>query len=162
MRCDNCGKDEVNFHYTSMINGNTTETHLCADCAGKLGKTSRQAEPDTSDMSFEEIFAELFGMRPKRSLMRGYSMIIPTVILPTVHVVVSAPDLSETRQDKESGSRPEIDIRTDETMRLRREMNVLREQLKRACDAEDYEKAATLRDSIKTMERQANSSETPL
>ena len=35
MRCYKCGKAEVNFHFTSNINGRRAEMYLCADCAAK-------------------------------------------------------------------------------------------------------------------------------
>ena len=38
MKCTNCGKNEANYHYTSNINGNVTERHLCAECAAGLGR----------------------------------------------------------------------------------------------------------------------------
>ena len=37
MKCEHCGNEEVSFHYTSNINGNITEKHLCSQCAGKFG-----------------------------------------------------------------------------------------------------------------------------
>jgi len=37
MKCQECGKNEVNFHYSSNVNGCVTETHLCSDCAAKSG-----------------------------------------------------------------------------------------------------------------------------
>ena len=68
MKCENCGKEEVSFHYTSNINGNITEKHLCADCAVKLGfdkKLEAVADgPDEAEKSFEEIFAELLALHP--------------------------------------------------------------------------------------------------
>jgi len=37
MKCQECGKNEVSFHYSSNVNGSVTETHLCSDCAAKSG-----------------------------------------------------------------------------------------------------------------------------
>ena len=37
MKCQNCGRNEATYYYKSSINGRVTETHLCADCARKLG-----------------------------------------------------------------------------------------------------------------------------
>ena len=37
MKCQECGKNEVNFHYSSNVNGCVTETNLCSDCAAKSG-----------------------------------------------------------------------------------------------------------------------------
>ena len=37
MLCQNCGKNEATTHVKRVVNGDTTETHLCADCAAQLG-----------------------------------------------------------------------------------------------------------------------------
>lgn len=37
MLCQNCGKNEVTFRYTQMINGVKKELALCDECAKKLG-----------------------------------------------------------------------------------------------------------------------------
>ena len=37
MLCQNCGKNEVNFRYTQVINGEKKEIELCDKCAKKLG-----------------------------------------------------------------------------------------------------------------------------
>lgn len=37
MLCQNCGKNEATTHVKRIVNGDTTETHLCAQCAQHLG-----------------------------------------------------------------------------------------------------------------------------
>lgn len=37
MLCQNCGKNEATTHVKRVVNGDTTETHLCAQCAQHLG-----------------------------------------------------------------------------------------------------------------------------
>lgn len=37
MICQNCGKNEATTHIKRVVNGDTTETHLCAECAQHLG-----------------------------------------------------------------------------------------------------------------------------
>lgn len=37
MFCQNCGKNEVNFRYTQIVNGVKKEMALCDKCAKKLG-----------------------------------------------------------------------------------------------------------------------------
>ena len=69
MKCQNCGKNEVNLHYTSNINGAVTETHLCAECAQNSGYDLSNMF-STSNI-FDEIFpsfAQPFGLQ---SLMQG-------------------------------------------------------------------------------------------
>ncbi|NLA77113.1 MAG: hypothetical protein GX851_04690 [Clostridiales bacterium] len=37
MLCQNCKKNEANTHFKRIINGSTSEVHLCAECASALG-----------------------------------------------------------------------------------------------------------------------------
>lgn len=39
MLCQNCGKNEATTHIKQIVNGDTTELHLCAECAEHLGYT---------------------------------------------------------------------------------------------------------------------------
>ena len=63
MLCQNCGKNEVNFRYTQVINGEKREIALCDKCAKKLGLESldfsREIE-DLFNMSFAESFLPSF------------------------------------------------------------------------------------------------------
>ena len=63
MLCQNCGKNEVNFRYTQVINGVKKEMALCDKCAKKLGLESldfsREIE-DLFNMSFAESFLPSF------------------------------------------------------------------------------------------------------
>lgn len=37
MLCQNCGKNEATTHVKKIVNGDTTEMHLCPECAQHLG-----------------------------------------------------------------------------------------------------------------------------
>jgi protein arginine kinase activator len=165
MKCDNCGKEEVNFHYTSNINGNITEKHLCADCAGKLGIDifgntgigGVDGSPMQPDASFEDIFADLFGMQPNRRMLGGFGMMFPTFVIPTIGVIVpnagvnpEAPVTDKTAAAPAASAGIKIEV--DDDMKKRRELNVLREQMRQAAETEDFEKAAAIRDSIRKLE----------
>lgn len=158
MKCQNCGKEEVNFHYTTNINGTITENHLCAECANKLGLINESGfKPE---MSFEEIFYDMFAMRPTRRMFGGYSVMIPTFVMPPVGFVLPqqgyAPEQGPAQPEAAApvapaapaGVTPEV----DEAMKKRREVNILREQMRLAVEAEAFEKAAELRDQIKKIE----------
>jgi protein arginine kinase activator len=156
MKCDNCGKEEVNFHYTSNINGTISEKHLCAECATKIGIEGKPgpegADPNRPDMSFEEIFADLFGMRPNRRMFGGYGMMLPTFVIPTVGVIIPTAAGGAEAAQKPAERPAEVNVALDEEMKKRRELNILRAQMAKAAEAEDYEKAAALRDSIRRLE----------
>ena len=53
MLCQNCGKNEVNFKYTQVINGVKKEMALCDRCARELGI-------DTIDFSMPINFSSFF------------------------------------------------------------------------------------------------------
>jgi protein arginine kinase activator len=164
MKCDNCGKEEVNFHYTSNINGNITEKHLCSDCAVKLGvagaldfagKPAEQGTAQTTpDMTFEEAFRDLFGVQPSRRMFGGFGMMFPTFVIPTVGLIV--PGAGSSAREEVPEKTAEIKTEVDDEMRKRRELNVMREQMRQAAEAEDFEKAAALRDSIRALENGEN------
>jgi protein arginine kinase activator len=164
MTCDNCGKEEVNFHYTSNINGTITEKHLCAACASQAGIAGFSGfsglvgrQEAQSDASFEDIFSDLFGMRPSRRMFGGYGMMFPTFVIPAVGLFVpgTAAEPDAGAEPAKPGKPAEIKIEIDDDMRKRREINMLREQMHQAAAAEDFEKAAALRDSIRKLENGA-------
>jgi protein arginine kinase activator len=161
MNCENCGKEEVSFHYTSNINGNITEKHLCAECAGKLGYTGGERNMLRPDISIEDVFTEMFGGRPSRRVIGGYPMVFPTFVIPTIGFVVpeeagAQPERRLHPQVQPSVTPQDIKPEIDEEMKKRREINVLREQMRTAAETEDFEKAAALRDSIRRLENGEN------
>jgi protein arginine kinase activator len=152
MKCQNCGKDEVSFSFTSNINGNITEKYLCAECAEKLGYSDKQfTKPDAT---FEEIFAELFGAKINKRMPGGYGVMFPTFIIPTMGMFI--PDNDEAGDEAEAGETPSasaaVKQEIDTAMQKRREVNIMREQMAQAAAAEDFEKAAAIRDRIKKLE----------
>jgi excinuclease UvrABC helicase subunit UvrB len=86
-------------------------------------------------------------------MLSGYSLVLPTFIIPTVSVFVPGYEDGSTETTAPADIQPEI----DSEMQKRREINILREQMRRAAEADDFEKAAVLRDSIKTLENGGNS-----
>jgi protein arginine kinase activator len=110
-----------------------------------------------AESSFEEIFADLFGMRPVRKMLGGFGMMFPTFVIPTMGLVMpgTAPETNAgpgTGGDAVVPERAGFRAKIDEEMKKRREINVLREQLKQAVKSEEFEKAAILRDKIRELE----------
>ncbi len=58
MLCQNCGKNEVNFHYTQIINGVKKEMALCDKCAKSLGLESLDFNMPINFSSFLGDFFE--------------------------------------------------------------------------------------------------------
>ena len=144
MKCERCGKNEVSVYLTSNINGNVTEKNLCADCAHVLGVR-------TGAGSFgPDLFNSFFGgsLLPQRQrsygMSPGFGILFPAVLMPTQGIETSA----------EPKAAPcHTDIKVDAEVQKRREINMLREQMRQAAEAEDFEKAAQIRDSLKKLEQ---------
>ena len=147
MKCQKCGKNEVNFHYSSNVNGCVTQTQLCSECAAESGY-------DIGRMfDFGNIFDGLF---PIRGLSDGFvPMAIPMMRTSTVFPFTMQPLIGMIDNTGTCGcgcgetTPKEKNIEVDEKMTKRRELNM---QMRTAVENEEFEKAAELRDKIKELE----------
>ena len=57
MLCQNCGKNEVTFKYTQVINGVKKEMNLCDNCARELGLKDMSF---SMPISFSNFFSDFF------------------------------------------------------------------------------------------------------
>ena len=65
MLCQNCGKNEVNFRYTQVINGVKKEMALCDKCARELGLESIDfSMPIDFSSFFTDFFHDTEGFLP--------------------------------------------------------------------------------------------------
>lgn len=163
MVCDNCGSGDAVVHLTQIVNNEMSTYHLCEKCAAEkglettpepanfpltdflaqMGETAAAAPAAESDagcsfcgLTFQD-FRETGRLgcphcyssfeAPLRGLLRrihGGTQHMGKVYLP--------PDPSASEMEKR--------------------LEALRRKLQRAVDAEDFERAARIRDEIRTME----------
>ena len=145
IKCDNCGKENVSYYYSSNINGNVTEKHLCSECAAKLGRESDLF--DGAESMFEEMFSGFFGTRRRRSLFSpfgGFSLAMP-ILMPRIELFLDDGSCASSPAKRE-------ETEPDEELSLRREINMLRHEMGEAVKNEEFEKAAELRDKIRALE----------
>lgn len=143
MKCSKCGKNEVNFFYTSNINGSVTEHKLCTECAEEMGLMKNVFAESRKMMSG---MLDGFFRNPLEGFFRPF--------------VLGAKDFlrldGESKEQCSCGScgceTEEKKQEADPELVKRREINALRNQMKMAAEAEDFEKAAELRDKIRSME----------
>jgi len=179
MKCQMCGKSEVNFHYTSNINGNVTETNLCSDCADSAGYNFGSMFGLADFGSFGRQNG-LSGFRPGRGLM-GFAPQRQAGYIPMfglghpIQVTIKPLSASQLHQDGCSCGCGQADethecrtesceceapghatsatvsaVGVDDVMMRRRK---LYKEMRMAADNDDFEKAAKLRDEIKAMEQ---------
>ena len=158
MKCENCGKNEVTFVYQSNVNGQVTEKHLGGECAEKLGFTRRLAAQNQRMM--QNFFGNgLFGggfledfFSP--NFMGGRNWLLED---PFDDFFADMPALgAPRRQEAQEPQRQEDLVGKEEQSRFAylRQMNALRMEMKKAVRQEDFERAAQLRDEIRTLEEQ--------
>ncbi len=159
MKCEKCNNEAV-FHYQSSINGEKSEYHLCADCANKAGFGEMlQFRPRSM---FDSFFREPFGLMDSffkdpfasfGSLADGFfgrSLLAPTIDAPSVNIAVGEPEKVTETEEKAKDNIPRD---AGEEFRKKRELFALRHQLRGAVRAEEFEKAAELRDKIRELEK---------
>ena len=157
MKCEKCENEAV-FHYQSNINGEKNEYHLCEDCAKAegLGDMLVFRPHAMYESFFREPFGGLMGnffREPFGSLSDGFfgkSFFAPTMLAPSVNVSVGK---DEKPTDYSCGCKHNIPEDAGEEFRAKRELHALKHQLRAAIHAEEFEKAAELRDKIRGLER---------
>lgn len=147
MKCTNCGNHEANCHYTMNVNGHMTEHHLCHECAGEMG-IGQEIFGD-----FEHLFDGMFtGFFPTVSRSPFGVFPLPRMTMPKLEIRLNGCGNGKC----ETAAAPEREASgADPEMRKKRELNVLRRQMKRAAADENFEEAARLRDRIRSMEGEA-------
>lgn len=170
MICQLCNAKPANVHMTKIINGVKNELHICEQCAReKEGLNINTELPGfNAPFSFSSIIAGLMDFTGTGG--------IPY----TAQQQVKCPECNLDYEEFKSkgkfgcskcyesfGSRLEplikrihgntqhtgkVPKRTGGIIRIKRDIEKLKYELKRAIENEEYEKAAELRDRIKTLE----------
>jgi len=148
MKCQNCGNNNAVFHYKANINGQTIEQHLCGECAEKAGLTEENFfGGDMFQSMFSDLFREFFAPSKNSYFPEVGRLIMPVMAVPRIEFVVKKDEV-----DTSSATENPV-TQKDEGMSRRREANILRTQLGSAIEAEEFEKAAELRDKIRELEK---------
>ena len=159
MLCQNCGKNEVNFRYTQVINEEKREIALCDKCAKKLGLESldfsREIE-DLFNMSFTESFLPSFA-RTNMLGSRNLGTIFNNDIFnnPFFGEVGQEPEQIETTSslsdDEKQDVLKDIENATKKNKQESKKQK-LESELEKAIKEERYEDAAKIRDEIKKLD----------
>ncbi|MDR2357989.1 MAG: UvrB/UvrC motif-containing protein [Oscillospiraceae bacterium] len=148
MKCENCGRNEVNFHFTSNVNGVVTERHLCSECAAKLGYggMASMAPGGLLGGIFSDFLGHGRGIAP---IMGALGMAAPAFTAP--ELVLAAPRTGwQPDMDTPREAGPNVSL--DDDLKKKLEINKLRAQMQNAVQNEDFETAAHIRDRIRKME----------
>ncbi|MBA4495854.1 UvrB/UvrC motif-containing protein [Paenactinomyces guangxiensis] len=169
MLCPECGKRPATLHYTKIVNGNKTEFHLCEVCAQEKGEYMPGFE---NGFSFHQLLSGLLNFEPSAS-ETGHGSAMKTQITrcPTCGLTYNqfskigrfgCSDCYQTFRDRlvpllrrvhgHSSHRGKIPERTKGELKLRRQLERLKEELAHKVEAEEFEEAAKLRDQIRSLQ----------
>ena len=155
MKCENCGKNEVTFVYQSNINGKKTEKHLCSECAEKMGYTQRIAAHNRAMMRnfwsgslLDDFFSPVSSLMgrsrwPAEDLFEDFFADMPALS------AASNQQKEETQEHKQNDL---VDTAEQKRFDRMRRINALRLEMQEAVGKEEFERAAELRDQIRTIE----------
>lgn len=169
MKCQHCGKNEVSFVYRSNINGVTEEHCLCGECAEKLGYTQRLAARGQQMMEnfFDsDPFSGFFGgsfLSPMPSLLGRMNHLLAENPFDDFFADMPALTASPVQEKSAEETAPQKSdlVTPEEQGRFAhlRQLNALRQEMKRAVRQENFERAAELRDQIRDLESQCRESQ---
>ncbi len=157
-KCDKCGKPAT-IYLTEIINGEKIEKHLCEECAADEGFTIKAGMPISQlledfilqtggDSEEAEPTCEVCGMTFSQFRQNGQ------LGCPNDYDAFEKPllVLLERAHDGATQHIGKVPHRTGGDQKKQNSILRLRAQLKGAIAAEDYERAAMLRDQIRELE----------
>lgn len=163
MKCENCNKREAVFHYQRTQNGKTTEAHLCRECAERMGYRSQ--------LESEIFFPFLFESSPRAHALQRCPQChtaLDEIRATGKFSCASCYDAFRDRLDLTpfvgkgypaaapvaAGNCESAALAEKEKKKEKKEKSLdeLKKALAEAVAAEQYEKAAELRDAIRARE----------
>jgi len=145
MKCQKCGINEANVYIKQNINGVKSQMCLCSECANE---ENLMGFSNDFDNIFENMFSNMFSFEKSFDQM----------FMPKVSALLTAstkPNKTYKSFSQKHGLRKEIDNRKNISNDKSNNETIeeLQNQLQEAIKTENYEKAAILRDKIKSMKQ---------
>jgi len=163
MKCDNCGQEEATIHLTRVVENKMSSYHLCERCAAEQGLEegvggspsapltdflAQMGKAEHLEQTATEVACEGCGLtltQFKKSGRLGCADCYRTF---DQHLRSLFRRLHAGTQHVGKVYMPPDPSEADRTARIAS----LRRSLQRAVDAEDFERAASIRDQIREME----------
>jgi protein arginine kinase activator len=165
MYCEDCQKKPATVHLTQVFNGQKMESHLCEECASQ--KSGFMFDP-ANKFSIPNLLGSMFGSSYNVQGMPAIALhsTCPNCGMRFMDIKkVGKLGCSECykvyNQELEAPLRRlhgssqhlgKIPVRGGEKVLVRKQIEVLKNQLQEAVRGEKYEQAAEIRDTVKEME----------
>lgn len=165
MKCDNCHQNEANIFYKETINDKSMEMHLCSECAEKRGLSKLQiplsiasflsglAEEIALPEAVQDKKCPACGFRYSDFKERGRLGCSKCYESFSQQLMPMLRKIHGTTQHR--GKSPAV---ISAKVGWQKEIAHLQEELKKAIKIEEYERAAQLRDQIKAIRQEQQSS----
>jgi protein arginine kinase activator len=163
MVCNNCGEAGAVVHLTQVVNNQTTTSHLCERCAAEKGIQTGAPSPN---LHLADFLAKMGGKEDALA-DPGEDLACPFCGLSTADFKevgrLGCPQCYPTFEASLRGLLRRIHGGTQHVGKVylppdpsasarEKRLETLRRKLARAIDTEDFERAAELRDQIRTLE----------
>ena len=164
MLCEKCKKKEATIMYKEIINGQKGSYALCADCASEMGVLdgTKKLISDPFD-EMNSLFGSLFGIatHQKKQLTEEKKCSLCSITFKELAAegMAGCPQCYSDFADELSASISRIhgsSVHTGsapaefmEGREKKRQIEALEKELRAAVEAEEYEKAASLRDRLR-------------
>ena len=166
MMCDECKQRPASVHWTSVVNGQSTSLHLCAQCAAKHeaeAPGSLHSPLFVNDLinSFLGGMSPAISRSPSQAPLRcskcGMTLerFRQNSLLGCSHCYQDLkPALEPILRQVQSGAAHtgKVPSHADESVHKRKQREQLQQQLQQAIAEENFEQAALLRDQIRALE----------
>ncbi len=166
MKCEKCKKNEAKIHFTQIKDGKVVSYNLCKECAEKQGfkavKFDSEQQPAFAPEAKDHVLSELIGEESeaagecafchsklddiKHSGRMGCARCYFT-FEKQIDILLRRIQGSSFHLGKHSGK--PVSERYGEQLKIRE----LKKKLNESVKEEDYEKAARLRDEIRSLEK---------
>ena len=162
MVCDSCGQGEAVIHLTQIVNNEMTTSHLCEQCAAAKGlETAAEGPPNFPLTDFLAQMGDAPEQDASSEATCGFCGLTFAGFRETGRM--GCPHCYATFESHLRGLLRRIHggtqhvgkvyLPTDPTASERaKRLDGLRRRLRRAVDSEDFERAAEIRDLIRTLE----------
>lgn len=173
MLCEKCGKNEANVYIKNVVNGETTEMHLCGECANEQGLFKQAVNPFYGMSGFFDDFGSAFqGFFPGLASPAASGRSLPSGTTCPV-CGASAQDIARTgragcadcysvfdavlgpavkRIHGDASHTGAVPGSAGAELSRKRRLTELKHELKAAIKNEAFEDAARLRDEIRSLE----------
>jgi protein arginine kinase activator len=171
MICEECGKKPSMVHLTKIINGEKNELHLCEDCAKDMGEFIPGA---LNHLSINHLFSGLLNFEPQATTKSHHPNVIRCEHCGLTynqfskigrfgcgHCYKSFSERLEPLLKRVHGNVyhvGKVPKRTGGVLSVKREVELLKQEMINYIQQEEFEQAAKIRDQIRELEKKISNS----